>query len=68
MKTISKVLVGVGTQSGDITRICIEITPVHVFADKSDEVELLIEPMTEPDIFGRTHEVFALLSLKSRID
>jgi hypothetical protein len=61
MRTLSKVLVGVGTQTGDITRICIEITAVHCSPCEKEFVNLLIEPMTEPDIFGRTHEVFALL-------
>lgn len=62
MRTLSKVLVGVGKQTGDITRICIEITAVHCSNCEKEFVNLLIEPMTEPDIFGRTHEVFALLN------
>ena len=62
MKTFSKVLIGVGTQSGDITRICIDITPVQCLThDNHQPVSLIAEPMSEPDIFGRTHEVFALL-------
>ena len=61
MKTFSKVLIGVGTQSGDITRICIDITPVQCKLQENQPVSLIAEPMSEPDIFGRTHEVFALL-------
>ena len=61
MKTFSKVLIGVGTQSGDITRICIDITPVQCHLQENQPVSLIAEPMSEPDIFGRTHEVFALL-------